>query len=320
MSYKDYYQILGVSRDASEGDIQKAFRALARKYHPDVNKDPKAEDRFKEATEANDVLKDPEKRKLYDQYGTAWKAISEGRQPPPGTERVRYDFGGAPPGVDPNDLGSIFEQFFSGGFAGGQAGNPFAGGGAPFGGQGRARRGPRKGGDAESTIELGIEEAFVGGPRELGITAEGQGTNRVTLKIPAGVRDGQKIRLPGRGGPGTMGGAAGDLFLEVKLTSDARFRFDGADVVTSLRITPWEAALGATVPVHTLDGEVRVKVPAGNSTGRKIRLKERGYPQATGPRSDLYVALEIVIPAEPGEAERKLYEELAKVSNFDPRS
>lgn len=317
MSYKDYYEILGVPRDASDADIQKAFRTLARKFHPDVNKDPKAEERFKEANEAHEVLKDASKRKLYDQYGTAWKAISEGRQPPPGTERVRYDFGGAQ-GIDPNDLGSLFEQFFSGGFAGGPTGNPFGGGGAPFGAQGR-RRGPRRGGDAESAIELGIGEAFVGGPRELGITSEGQ-TSTVTLKIPAGVRDGQKIRLPGRGSPGAMGGAAGDLFLEVKLVADAHFRFEGSDVVTALRITPWEAALGATLPVKTLDGDVRVKVPAGSSTGRKIRLKERGYPQASGPRSDLYVTLEVAVPSEITDEERALYEQLAKISTFDPRS
>lgn len=318
MSYKDYYQILGVPRDASEADIQKAFRALARKFHPDVSKDPKAEDRFKEINEANDVLKDAEKRKLYDRYGTAWKAISEGRQPPPGTERVRFDFGGMP-GAEQGDLGSLFEQFFSGQFAGAPFGGPMGGGGpfaAPgFGGRGR---GPRRGGDAESTIELGVEEAFIGGPRDLSIHTEGQGTSKVTLKIPPGVRDGQKIRLGGRGSPGAMGGPAGDLFLEVKLVPDERFRMEGDDVVTALRITAWEAALGATVPVRTLDGEVKVKVPPGSSTGRRIRLKERGYPTASG-RGDLYVAIEVAVPGEISAEEKRLYEELAKISRFDPR-
>lgn len=317
MSYKDYYQILGVARDASETDIQKAYRALARKFHPDVNKDPKAEERFKEINEANDVLKDAEKRKLYDRYGTAWKAISEGRQPPPGTERVRHDFGGMP-GVDQGDLGSLFEQFFSGQFAGA----PFGGGGGfggPFGGgMGGRQRGPRRGSDVETRIELGIEEAFAGGPRDLSIHTEGQGTSRVTLKIPAGVRDGQKIRLGGRGSPGAQGGEAGDLFLEVKLVSDAHFRLEGEHVVTPLKITPWEAALGATVAVRTLDGEVKVKVPAGSSTGRRIRLKERGYPTASG-RGDLYVAIEVVVPSEPSAEEKRLFEELARVSRFDPR-
>ncbi len=325
MSYKDYYEILGVKRDASEGEIQKAFRKLARKYHPDVNKDdPKAEERFKEAKEAHEVLKDEKKRKLYDQYGSAWKAISEGRQPPPGAERFRYDFGGAgAQGVDPNDLSSLFEQFF----AGQHAGNPFGGQANPFGGMGgmgggfggRARRGPQRGSDIESVFHLGIEDGYKGGARELGITTEGQGTSHINLKIPAGVRDGQKIRLQGRGSPGLMGGPAGDLFLEVKLVADERFRFDGDDVITTLKISPPEAVLGTKAEVHTLDGTVQLKIPAGSSTGRKIRLKERGYPQASGTKSDLYVAIEIAVPSEPSEEERKLYEELAKVSTFDPR-
>jgi len=320
VSYKDYYDILGIKRDASESEIQKAFRKVARKFHPDVNKDdPKAEDRFKEANEAHEVLKDEKKRKLYDQYGSAWKAISEGRQPPPGTERFRNDYGGGGQGVDPNDLSSLFEQFF----AGQQAGNPFGGQGNPFGGGGgfggRPRRGPKRGGDAESVIHLGIQEGYTGGGRELGISTEGQETARVTLKVPAGVRDGQKIRLSGRGSPGAMGGPAGDLFLEVKLVADERFAFEGNDVVTVLKITPPEAVLGTKAEVHTLDGEVQLKVPAGSSTGRKIRLKERGYPQAAGPRSDLYVAIEIVVPSEPNDEERKLYEELAKITTFEPR-
>lgn len=327
MSYKDYYDILGIKRDATEGEIQKAFRKVARKFHPDVNKDdPKAEDRFKEANEAHEVLKDEKKRKLYDQYGSAWKDISEGRQPPPGSERFRHDFGGqgfggqgfGGQGVDPNDLSSLFEQFF----AGQQAGNPFGGQGNPFGGGvggGRRRRGPQRGSDAESVIQLGIEDGYTGGGRDLGITTEGQGVSRVTLKIPAGVRDGQKIRLSGRGSPGAMGGPAGDLFLEVKLVADERFAFEGDDVVTVLKITPPEAVLGTKAEVHTLDGEVQLKIPAGSSTGRKIRLKERGYPQASGTRSDLYVSIEVVVPSEPSEEERKLYEELAKITTFEPR-
>jgi curved DNA-binding protein len=320
VSYKDYYQILGVPRDASEGDIQKAYRKLARKFHPDVSKEPGAEERFKEINEANDVLKDSDKRKLYDRYGTAWKAVSEGRQPPPGTERVRFDFGGVP-GAEQGDLGSLFEQFFSGQFGGTPfgGGSPF-GGGAPFGRPGRGRpQAPRRGGDTETTFELGVEEAFVGGPRELSIHAEGQGTSKITLKIPPGVRQGQKIRLGGRGSPGPLGGPAGDLLLEVRLVADAHFRMDGDDVLATLRITPWEAALGAVVPVRTLDGEVKIKVPPGSSTGRRIRLKERGYPTASGARGDLYVVLEVAVPSELGPDEKRLFEELARISHFDPR-
>ncbi len=314
MSYKDYYQILGVPRDASEADIQKAYRKLARKLHPDVSKEAGAEERFKEINEANDVLKDADKRKLYDRYGTAWKAVSEGRQPPPGTERVRFDFGGVP-GAEQGDLSSLFEQFFSGQFGGA----PF-GGGTPFGRPSRGRpQPPRRGGDSETALELGVEEAFVGGPRELSIHAEGQGTSKITLKIPPGVRHGQKIRLGGRGSPGPHGGPAGDLLLEVRLVADERFRMDGDDVLAALRVTPWEAALGAVVPVRTLEGEVKIKVPPGSSTGRRIRLKERGYPTAAGARSDLYVVLEVAVPSEPTPEERRLFEELAKVSRFDPR-
>ena len=323
MSYKDYYQILGVERDAAQDVIQKAFRKIARKNHPDVNKDPKAEDRFKEANEAHEVLKDPEKRRLYDQYGSAWKAISEGRQPPPGTERVRYDFGGDGAGfqgVDPNDLGSIFEQFFSGGMAGGMGGMPQGMGGIP-GMRGRASRRPRPraGVDAEGRLELGVAEAFAGGTREIGFST-GEGTSsRVTLKVPPGVRAGQKIRLTGKGGEGVLGGPAGDLYLEVHVIPDERFSLEGDDVILHLHVSPWEAALGATVAVATLDGEVRLKVPAGSSSGRRIRLKERGYPKASGGRGDLYVEIAVVVPTELGEDERRLFEELAKVSKFDPR-
>lgn len=319
MSYKDYYQILGVDRGATQEAIAKAFRTIARKNHPDVNKDPKAEERFKEANEAHEVLKDPEKRRLYDQYGPAWKAISEGRQPPPGTERVRFDFGGDGAGfqgIDPNDLGSIFEQFFGGGMAGGMPGM----GGIPgMGGRGGRRPRARAGADAEARLELGVEEAFRGGTRELAFATEGGATSRVSLKVPAGVRAGQKIRLGGKGGEGAMGGPAGDLYLEVAIVPDARYALEGDDVVVRLPVSPWEAVLGASVPVATLDGEVRLKIPAGTSSGRRIRLKERGYPKAGGGRGDLFVEVRIAVPSEPSAEERRLFEELAAKSTFDPR-
>ena len=315
MAYKDYYEVLGVQRGASGDELQKAFRKLARQYHPDRNKDAKAEDRFKEINEAYEVLKDDKKRGLYDQYGPAWKAISEGRQPPPGAENAYGDFSGfgGAQGMDPNDLQSIFEQMFAGQAQGGFGGGiPGMGG---FGGRAQ-RRQPAKGRDLESTIELGIGEAFQGGSREIGIQ-DGSETTRITFKIPAGVRDGQRIRLAGKGHPGARG--PGDLYLTVKLVADDRFRFEGADLVTRLAVSPWEAALGATVPVATLDAELKLKVPAGTSSGRRIRLRGKGYPQEGGERGDLYAVIEIAVPESLSDREKELFEQLAKESTFAPR-
>lgn len=308
MSYKDYYEVLGVQRGASAEEMQKAFRSLARKWHPDRNKEPKAEDRFKEINEAYEVLKDDKKRGLYDQYGPAWKAISEGRQPPPGAENARSDFGGmGGQGIDPNDLQSIFEQMFAGG-AGGMGGRGF----------GRAQARQTKGRDLESSIEVGIEEAFRGGAREIGLSDPQTGEiTRITFKVPAGVRDGQRIRLAGKGHPGARG--PGDLYLTVKLAPDARFRFEGGDLITALPVTPWEAALGTVAPLTTLDGEVKLKIPAGTSSGRRIRLRGKGYPREDGERGDLYAALEIVVPETLSDRERELFEELAKISEFKAR-
>jgi curved DNA-binding protein len=312
VSYKDYYEVLGVTRSATSDEVQKAFRALARKHHPDVSKEPKAEDRFKEINEAYEVLKDTEKRGLYDKYGPAWKAISEGRQPPPGAENVRFDMGdmggfGGAQGMDPNDLQSIFEQMFAG-QVGGMPG---------MGGRQRRQR-PTRGRDLESVIEVGIEEAFRGGTREVGVSDPATGeTTRLSFKIPAGVRDGQRIRLAGKGGAGPRGN--GDLFLEVKVVADARFRLEGDDVLTTLRVTPWEAALGATASLPTLDAEVRLKVPAGTSSGRRIRLRGKGMKRADGERNDLYAVIEIAIPTELSDRERELFEALAEASTFKAR-
>lgn len=314
MSYKDYYDALGVSRSASQDEVAKAYKQLARKFHPDVNKEAGAEDRFKAINEAYEVLKDPQKRGLYDKYGPAWKAISEGRQPPPGTENVRFDFGdlggmggfGAQ-GIDPNDLGSIFEQFFGGQVEGMRGGR-------------RRARGPRRGEDRESVLEIGVAEAFAGGARDLAIRdPETGGTSRVTVKIPGGVRSGQRIRLAGKGGQGALGGPPGDLFLEMRIVSDERFRLEGDDLYVPLPVTPWEAALGATVPLATLDGEVRLKIPAGSSSGRNIRLREKGYPRKDGGRGDLYATVQIAVPESLTPRERELFEELQKVSAFRAR-
>jgi curved DNA-binding protein len=321
VSYKDYYEVLGVSRSASKDDVQSAFRKLARKFHPDVSKEPKAEDRFKEINEAYEVLKDEDKRRLYDKYGPAWKAISEGRQPPPGMDDIRFDFGGmGGQGFEAGDLGSVFEQFFAqqqGGFGGfGRAGV----GGMPGAGVGgRGRRGPSRGKDVEATLELRIDEAWKGGPRELGVRDDGGNVQKLTVKIPAGVRDGQKIRLKDKGQRGPMGGPSGDLLLEVKLHPDDRFRFEGEDLHTTVSVAPWEAALGASVEVPTLEGEVRLKIPAGSSSGRQIRLRGKGYPRADGERGDLFATVQIRVPSELTDREKELFEELAKVSAFKAR-
>lgn len=317
MSYKDYYEMLGVPRTASQDELQKAYKKLARKHHPDVNKEPGAEDRFKSMNEAYDVLKDPEKRKLYDKYGAAWKAISEGRQPPPGTggEQVRFDFrdfdfggAGGPQSIDPNDLGSIFEQFFGGQVDGGRPGR-------------RRARAPRRGEDRESVLEIGVADAFSGGPRDLGIRDPETGqTTRLTVRIPGGVRSGQRIRLAGKGGPGGAGAPPGDLYLVVKVVSDGRFRLEGDDLYTNLPITPWEAALGTTAALPTLDGEVRLKVPPGSSSGRNIRLRGKGYPrEQNGDRGDLYATLQIVVPESLSARERELFEQLQEASAFRAR-
>jgi curved DNA-binding protein len=319
VSYKDFYQTLGVAKAASQEEIQKAYKKLARKFHPDVSKESGAEDRFKEINEAYDVLKDPQKRGLYDKYGSQWKAISEGRQPAGGPGSPGgFDFrdfegfegfqgGGFSGNIDPNDLGSIFEQFFGGQQPGGRAGR-------------RRARGPRRGDDRESTLELGVRDAYAGGARDLGIRDGETGqTTRLTVKIPGGVRSGQRIRLAGKGGEGGQGAPSGDLFLRVNVVSEPGLRLEGDDVYATLPVAPWEAALGATVTLPTLDGDVRLKVPPGSSSGRNIRLRDRGYPKKDGTRGDFYATVQIVVPEQLGEKEKELFQQLAETSSFKPR-
>jgi curved DNA-binding protein len=312
VAYKDYYQVLGVPRTASEDDVKQAYRKLARKYHPDVSKEKDAEQQFKDVNEANDVLKDAKKRALYDQYGEAWKAAAEGHPPSQNAERAREDFGAQGFNFDPSefegqDMGSVFEAFFGGGrFRGTRHGGR------------RAEPWPDVGGDREAGIELDVEEAFRGGERALGLVDPESGEQRsYNVRIPAGVRAGQRIRLAGQGGRGSDG--AGDLYLRVQLTPSDRFRLDGDDVHTILPVTPWEAALGASVTLHTLDGNVRIKVPAGSSSGRKIRLKSKGYPNAQKERGDLYAELRVEVPSELAPEERELLERWASISKFNPR-
>ncbi len=335
MEYKDYYSTLGVSKQASADEIQKAYRKLARKYHPDVNRSAGAEDKFKEITESYEVLKDPEKRQTYDRFGKDWKGFRGGGAPPPGFENIHFDFGGGG--------GSGHSSFFDALFGGGGGGSPFGGGGAgsPFGGGDPFSRGgfrPGAGGgfasrgqDQEARIVLTLEEAVRGGKREVSITDPMTGeVKSYTINLPRGVKPGQKIRLAGRGGPGVGSGAAGDLFLKVELAPNDRFRLEGFDLHTTLPVSPWEAALGAEASVQTLDGPVKVRIPPGTSTGRRIRLRGRGFPRrgtsGTSPRrgtsgtdGDLYAEIQVAVPGRLSRKERKLFEELAKVSSFKPR-
>jgi curved DNA-binding protein len=299
VSYKDYYAVLGVERNASADAIQRAYRKLARKYHPDVSKEPNAEARFKTVQEAYEVLKDADKRRLYDKYGPQWKAISEGRAPPPSpfNSEVRFDFSPFGFGTDIDDLRSVFEQVF-GGREPRSAARP----------QRRARR------DQETMLELPVHAAFAGGPRELTLTDPSGAARRLSITVPPGVREGQRIRLAGQADGG------GDVYLIVKVVPDPRFRLKGDDVYTTLRVSPSEAVLGAHAPLTTLDGQVKVKVPAGSSSGRHVRLRERGYPSKNGKRGDLYAEIQVVVPAHPSDEERALYQKLEEISRFDPRS
>jgi curved DNA-binding protein len=338
VSYKDYYQTLGVSRDASQEDISKAFKKLARKYHPDLNpNDKEAETKFKEVNEAYEVLKDPDKRQRYDQLGADWEH-GQNFEPPPGYENVRFTFGGPGGGAQ---FGSGFSDFFEtifgdlfgqGGPRSGrgryqQAQGGFGGAG-PFGGAGFSEHDfAAKGQNAETTLELSLEEAFRGGHKTLTLqeqTAGPDGRPHVQNKtldvtIPPGVTDGSKIRLSGQGSPGRGGGPAGDLYLRVKLLPHSQFRVDGQNIIHDLPVAPWEAALGTTLSVPTLEGSVEMKIPPGTSGGQKLRLRGKGLGRGTK-KGDQLVQIVIKVPKHLSEKEKDLFEQLAAESRFQPRS
>jgi curved DNA-binding protein len=306
VAFRDYYEVLGVARDASPDDIRAAYRRLARQYHPDVNKESGAEDRFKEISEAYNVLRDPEKRERYDRLGPNWKAGEDisgaaGFDGFEGFEGVRFDFGGED--VDGGDFSDFFDEIF------GARGRPRAGRRTRF--EGFAGRG----GDQEAVLELTLEEAFAGGRRRITL---GDGRD-YEVNIPAGVRDGQRIRLAGEGGRGMGGGPSGDLFLRVRIKPHPKFRLRDRDVEVDLPVAPWEAALGASVQVPTLEGTAKVRVPGGSSCGRKLRLKGQGMPGSGGARGDLYAVVKTMVPKRLNREERELFERLADVSSFDPR-
>ena len=325
MEYRDYYKILGVERVASADEIKKSYRRLARKFHPDVSKEKDAEARFKEVQEAYEVLKDPEKRAAYDQLGSEWKSGEQFR-PPPDWARG-FEFRGGPragagrqgAGARPGSAEDIFEDegysdFFS---------SLFGGGAGPFASAGARRRAGR---DHHASIEIDLEEAFAGTTRTLELKRpqlKPDGTlelqpHTVRVTIPAGITEGQPIRLAGQGEPGPNGGRAGDLYLEVHIRPHRLFQLEGRDVTLTLPVAPWEAALGGHVKVPTLAGTVEMNIPAGAQSGQKLRLRGRGLPGQ--PPGDQYVQLKVVLPPANSPEARALYEEMRRTLGFDPRA
>ena len=324
---RDYYEVLGVPRTASSEELQQAFRKLARTYHPDVNKDPEAEERFKEVNEAYHVLADPGTRARYDRFGPDFRQIPEGFDPAAAGTGGRRARGGSPFGgarrasrvvvdEDGNPVlveGDIGDLGFGAGDAGIDLDELFGG---LFGGRGAT--GPLAGADQEAELELSVEEAYRGGRHRITLAGP-QGPRSYEVNVPAGVTDGQRIRLAGQGGRGGGGAPAGDLYLVVRITPHPRYRLGGRDLHVELPVTPWEASLGANVPVDTPGGEAKVRVPAGTSSGRRLRLRGQGMPNPRGRPGDLYAEVRVMVPPRPSRRERELFEELARASDFDPR-
>lgn len=312
MNFKDYYQVLGVSRDAGADEIKRAYRKLARKYHPDVSKEKNAEEKFKELQEAYEVLKDAKKRAAYDQLGSRYQAGQE-FQPPPEWGR---EFGFGSGFGDRNDSG--FSDFFASLF----------GGASPFGRAQGTRRGSyaAAGEDHVAKIQIDLQDAYRGGSHMVELkTPELAADGEVVLKprtlritIPAGVIESQQIRLTGQGSSGAGGARAGDLYLEIEFRPHPLFKADGRDIHLTLPLAPWEAALGATVPVPTLGGTVEMRIPPGAKAGQKLRLKGRGLPGSAP--GDQFVTLKIVLPPADTPRARALYEEMQRELAFDPRA
>jgi curved DNA-binding protein len=309
MEYKDYYAVLGVGRTATQDEIKRAYRKLARKYHPDVSKETDAEQKFKDLGEAYEVLKDPEKRITYDQLGSNWNS-RQGFRPPPDWG-AGFEFHGSPRGAGrQHDFSDFFESLF--GQAAGQGGG--------------ARGFNMQGEDHHAKILVDLEDSYHGASRSISlqmpeVTADGHvlGRNR-TLKvnIPKGIRQGQQIRLSGQGAKAQGRGKAGDLYLEIEFNPHRFYTVEGADVYLELPVAPWEAALGASIKVPTPSGAIDLKIPANSKAGKKLRLKGRGIPSKTP--GDLYVVLQIALPPADDEKSRELYRRMQEEMRFDPRA
>jgi curved DNA-binding protein len=324
VQYKDYYEILGVSRTASDAEIKKSFRKLAREYHPDVARDKKkAEEKFKEINEAYEVMSDPAKRKKYDELGANWKSGADFRPPPgwenfaggpafrggrPGAQEFEFQFGGT-------GFSDFFEQLFGSRMRGGPGGFRRA---RNFADEENAERGR----DIEGDILVTLEEAMRGAVRTVNVrhpAGRAVKTETHQVKIPPGVTGGQKLRVAGRGEAGSGGGAAGDLYLRVQLAKHPDFEVEDHDLIYEAGLAPWEAVLGANLSVPALDGRVNIKIPPGTQNGQKLRVRGRGLPARNGTRGDLIIVAQIAVPAKVSEAEKKLWEELARESKFNPR-
>lgn len=323
MEFKDYYAALGVDRTATPDEIKRAYRQLARKYHPDVSQEADAEARFKDVGEAYEVLKDPEKRAAYDEAGRRWSQRGAGAEPPPGWD-AGFEFRGADFGEamagDEADYSDFFEALF---------GRHMRGARASARGPGRASQGPQtvRGEDHHAKIEIDLEDAYHGARRTLTLrmpVADARGEVRlqqrqVEVTIPAGIRAGQHLRLAGQGGAGFNGGAAGDLYLEVELKPHPYYRVDGRDLTLELPVAPWEAALGAAVVVPTPAGSVEMQIPASSKAGRRMRLKGKGLPGATP--GDFYVVLQVVLPPADSDDAKSAYQALRQAAGtFNPRA
>jgi len=314
VQFRDYYETLGVSKTATDDEIRKAFRKLARKYHPDVNKDKAtAEEKFKQLNEAYEVLGDPEKRKKYDELGANWNQPG-GFQPPPGWGAqqpgggFRRSGGGDGGGIEFEFGGTGFSDFFEAFFGGGGRNQTGFGGGS----FGQRPRGPERGSDVEADIMVTLEEALHGSKRAVSLRRGNSGkTETYQVKIPKGVHGGQRIRLAGQGEAGAGGGKSGDLFLRVRLARHPDFTIEGSDLIFEARIPPWQAALGGEFEVPTLEGSVRMKLPPGTQAGQRLRLRGHGLPTAAGGRGDLFVVTQIQIPKKLTERERELWTQLA---------
>lgn len=303
VTYQDYYKLLGVDRNATAEQISRAFKKLARQYHPDLNPgDKKAEEKFKEINEAYEVLKDPEKRKLYDQFGADWQHGQQfsGNQ---GFENMHFNFDGQNMGG-----GADFSDFFESIFGGGSRGASF---------DGFSRR-PRRGRDVEAELPLTLEEVMQGGKRQVTLQMP-TGPRTLEVNVPQGIKDGAKLRLSGQGDPSSSGGQPGDLFLRIRYLPNRNFKVDGENLHYELELAPWEAVLGAKVQVPTLDGHVELKIPAGSGSGRKFRLRGKGLGSPSA-RGDLLVKVMIDVPTELSGEEKELWEKIAETSKFRPRS
>jgi curved DNA-binding protein len=308
--YKDYYKIMGVSRDASQDDIKKAYRRLARKYHPDVSKEANAEQLFKDLGEAYAVLKDPEKRAAYDGLGSGWNAGQEFRPPPNWDSSFHFEPRGFSTG-DPGAFSDFFESLFGGG-----AGRGFDDLRQPFNARGQ---------DHQATVMIDVEDAYHDSTRSISLRVPDIDSSgfvntrerRLNVRIPKGVHKGQRIRLPGQGAPGAGNGKAGDLYLDIDFNPHPLYRVDGKDVYLDLPLTPWEAALGATINIPTPDGLVDLRIPPGTGNGKKLRLRNRGIPGQ--PPGDLYVVATLTLPPAADDKSGDLYRRMRDEMPYNPR-